>query len=331
MKANALRKARLPALLYANGAGDHFLTLPAARAVARLFPKRLALICENLGRLIFLPNIRFRSSCELTKTRGSRVLLPARLFDADRAAVAIEPCDLLISLNPWHSESVDRLLERLAPHSSVGFFQEFCHHVKLDYSKHSSELAFDIPRALDPSLNFDDFSKPPNFSLQFVKQASRVRNVFPKGFRVLAVHADTGAPKMWPRQRFAQFLDLFLQQRPDFLALIVGWTDMHLETGRHRNRVIPAYRLPLPTSALLVGWSDLFVGIDSCMLHVADLFRVPGVGIFGPTNPAEFGFKFAPHRHVCAQGPLSTLRETEVFEALMHLLAETESCCRQYK
>src|SRR5207244_2604725 len=195
------------------------------------------------------PNIRFRSSCELTKSRGSRVPLPAKLFDADRVAVAIEPCDLLISLNPWHSQSVDRLLERLMPRSSIGFFQEFRQHVKLDYSKHSAELAFDIPRVLDPSLNLDDFSKPPNFSPQFVEQASRVQNVFPKGFRVLAVHADTSAPKMWPREKVLKFLDLFLQHRPDFLVLILWWYDMHLDTGRHRDRIIPAYRLPLPTPA----------------------------------------------------------------------------------
>jgi ADP-heptose:LPS heptosyltransferase len=72
----------------------------------------------------------------------------------------------------------------------------------------------------------------------------------------------------------------------------------------------------------LVGEADLFVGVDSCMLHVADLFRVPGVGLFGPTRPRQWGFRFGLHRHVVTEGDMSEIREDEVLGALEAVLAE---------
>jgi ADP-heptose:LPS heptosyltransferase len=62
----------------------------------------------------------------------------------------------------------------------------------------------------------------------------------------------------------------------------------------------------------LVATADLFVGIDSSMLHAADLARVPGVGLFGPTRAVEWGFRFAPHRHI----DMSTMADITVQSAL---------------
>jgi len=316
-KRPALLNARFPALWISNGLGDHFLSLPAVRAIADLFPGRLTLICLNgMGRNFF-HGIRFKKICEVSVTtvRGRRQ------FDADVVAGKVGSCDLVISLNPWHSPSVDRLLQCLAPDFTVGFDPAFKRQIRLNYGKHSADLAFDVVHALDRSLKLEEFSVAPIFPRPFVKQAQRVWRAFPSGFRVLAVHADTKTHKMWPTRRFIRLLDMFLERWPDFLAVVVGAADLELDRGRHAGRVIPAYGLPLATSALLVAGSDLFVGIDSVMLHVADLFRVPGVGIFGPTSPDEWGFKFAPHRHVCAEGRMATLSETKVLAALEQLLA----------
>jgi len=311
-----LYNARFPALLFSNGLGDHFLNLPAVRALSGLFPGRLTLVGQSNVSRLFFSKLRLRKICDVPMITACG----GRKFDADGVAAAVGPCDLLISLNPWHSPSVDRLLQRLAPRVSVGFFREFEHHVMLNFNKHSAELAFDIPRVFDRSLRLEKFAGPPAFDSRFVLQARRVRRALPADVRVLAVHADTEAPKMWPRQRFIKLLDMFLQRHPDFVAIIVGRSDMRFDRGRQANRIIPCYGLPFVTSALLVGLSDLFVGVDSSMLHAADLFRVPGVGIFGSTSPGEWGFKFGVHRHIRARGKLATLREALVLDALEQVL-----------
>jgi hypothetical protein len=116
---------------------------------------------------------------------------------------------------------------------------------------------------------------------------------------VLVVHADAWwTEKRWPATRFIDLLDRFLSRHRDFVAWVVGMGHEELNVGRERNRIIPYLGLPLDLAMGLVANADLFVGVDSSMLHAADLARVPGVGLFGNTRAAMWGFRFAQHRHV---------------------------------
>jgi ADP-heptose:LPS heptosyltransferase len=317
-----LLEARHPAVIFSNGFGDHLLNLPALRALAQLFPQRLTLVCQTWARETFFSDLPLSHVCEVDMHSGDD---GSRVFDAEGVALNIGPCDLLISLNPWHSDSVDRLIELLSPAGSVGFFPSFQTRLPLDFSKHSAELAFDIPRQIDPRLRLKDFSWPPVFSPRFRQSARRIREIVPARMRVMAVHADTWRVKMWPPERFISLLDDFLDSHPDFVVLVVGRKNLHLDSGRCGDRVIPCYGLAFPASATLVAEADLFLGIDSCMMHVADLFRVPGVGLFGPTNSLEWGFRFGIGRHVCAEGPMEGIEQAAVLEALESLIAETAS------
>jgi ADP-heptose:LPS heptosyltransferase len=68
--------------------------------------------------------------------------------------------------------------------------------------------------------------------------------------------------------------------------------------------------------------ADAFLGVDSCMLHAADLFRVPSVGLFGPTRPSEFGLRFARHRIADGRGSMAALTPDVAAASLDELLAE---------
>jgi len=105
--------------------------------------------------------------------------------------------------------------------------------------------------------------------------------------------------------------------------LLVGRPERTVDTAQWRNasRVIPCYGLSLPSSCCLVAESDFFIGIDSCMLHVADMARVPGVGLFGPTNAKEFGFYIGPHIMIQADGSMDKIAVDIVAEALNQLVA----------
>jgi ADP-heptose:LPS heptosyltransferase len=134
---------------------------------------------------------------------------------------------------------------------------------------------------------------------------------------------DTRANKNWDENRWVESLDAFLDKHTDFIALLVGRPKRPVDTARWRNasRVIPCYGLSLPSSCCLVAESDFFIGIDSCMLHVADMARVPGVGLFGPTNAKEFGFYIGPHIMIQADGSMEKIRVDIVTEALNQLVA----------
>lgn len=312
--------AQHPVAIFANGFGDCLLTLPALRAAASLFPGRLTLVCPPGIASLFFADLPLGAVCGCEM----RQVPQGRTFDAVGLSKRLAGCDLLMSFNTtWHSPDVTLLLELLSPAESVGFFPDFRVVLPRDSDKHSADLAFDVPRRLSPILRLEDFAAPPVFPAKAHQLARQIRAFVPAGARMLVVHADTKPEKMWPAGRFVAVLDEFLGRHPEFIAFVVGSGGLPLDAGRHGKRVMLCYDLPLAVSLALTGEADLFLGIDSCMLHVADFFRVPGVGIFGPTSCAEWGFRVGPHRHVCGDGGrVEHVRTHDVLDAMESILAE---------
>ncbi len=319
-------EAQRPVALFANGIGDTILSLPALRALAALFPHRLSLICNRGAYRLCLSEISICGVVEPWKEDADG----SREFRLTEVADATSGCDLFLSLVPWHSKSVKALLEILSPKLTIGFFPDFDIVLPRDYSKHSADLTFDLPKHLEPSLVLEDYAAPPQFPLQAQREARQLLAPIPPSLRLLAIHTDTLREKMWAHDRFVAVLDIFLERHSDFLVLAVGSIHQPLDTGRHGDRVIPCYGLTLPVSCCLVNQADLFLGVDSCMLHVADLCRVPGVGLFGPTSSDEFGFRFTQHRHVCANRAMDAISVDAVIEALESLMPENTSSCASW-
>lgn len=282
-------------LIYANGIGDHLVTLPAVRALSRLLEGRLRLVtAPEVARLFY----RDVSVGEVAAIPFSGEPGGGKRFDAEWAARRIGRCPLLVSLNPWHSRSMDELLRLVRPEASIGLDPAFDAYVPLDFSLHSADMAFSLVRALDPSLRIDEFSGPPDLDAEARRKGRALVTGLPQGFRAIAVHADTQPWKEWRPEHFRAALHGFLDRRPDYVAFVLGSRDLGLDQGPHGARVLPAIGLSLHASMAVVEASDLFLGVDSCLLHAADLFRTPGVALFGATSAAEWGFRFARHAHM---------------------------------
>jgi len=70
----------------------------------------------------------------------------------------------------------------------------------------------------------------------------------------------------------------------------------HPHTGKIENPALPATlslvnQLTLEESIALIEISDLLIGIDSGLLHIAASLRKPALGLFGPTTPR---LRFSP-------------------------------------
>ena len=138
------------------------------------------------------------------------------------------------------------------------------------------------------------------------------------------VHADTLPEKMWDDKKLSAVIERFLTSHHDFAVLLVGSTPVRIELSEPsaQSRVVPAYGLSLIDSLSLVAWADLFLGVDSCMLHAADFSRVPSVGLFGPTSAQEFGFLIGPNISIQAQSSMAEIEEDKVDRALEAILAD---------
>jgi ADP-heptose:LPS heptosyltransferase len=300
-----------------NGIGDSILNLPALRALATFFQGELTLLCGASAHAHVFRELRLRALVTTAVTASE----PTRKrFDAPAALRAIDACDLFVSLVPWHSCDIDTLLRAWRPNRSVGFDATFDVPLRRDYTKHSAHLAFDAVTTLWPQACFASFLGAPAFDAQARDIAAGLLAALPGNMKCMVVHADTHPSKMWPPDRLAIVLDTFLNRHDDHFCFVVGSQDVGLAASVCTDRIISTIGLPLAAAQCLVAHADLFLGVDSCHLHMADFAAVPSVGLFGPTDAHEFGFLVAPHVAIQASGHMMAIEVADVLAALERVI-----------
>ncbi len=135
------------------------------------------------------------------------------------------------------------------------------------------------------------------------------------------MHLDSKPAKTWPATRSAELLQIFLARHQDIVAVLLGRVPCCADSILEQDRVIAWHSASLIESMWLVTQSDLFLGVDSCFLHAADLGRVPGVGLFGPTQADHFGFRVGPGRTVQGPGTMEGIEVAPVLDALEAILS----------
>jgi len=305
---------RSPSAFIVGGIGDHLIALPALRALAVLMQGRLRLICAPTAREIFFSDIPLAGVHHIDKHYVAELRASSRGRARDYAvlelAAAIGDCDLFLCFDRAVSRSTTVLLRAVQPKKSVGLLPGFDVEIPFDRARHAMDLAFTLPMELAEGLRIEEFAAPSAVPDAALELAKKLRADFPSDAVLLAVHADTKPDKAWPREKLAHALDEFLERHRQVVGIVVGTDAFDGDMAHNRERILSCHGVPLSAAFAIIGVSDLFLGIDSCMLHVADLHRVPGVGLFGPTDPAEFGFRFARHLHVRA----ATMNEISVAE-----------------
>jgi len=313
---------RNPAALIVGGIGDHLIALPALRAVASLTQGRLQLLCIPTAREIFFPDLALAAVHPMHHYHLHQIgaapaaHAPDYRENAERElAAVIGHCDLFLSFERAVHPSTTALLRVLKPQKSIGLLPGFDIEIPFHHTPHAMDLAFALPKELATDLRIEDFASPPKLPDAALALAGKLRADLPREAVLLAVHADTKPDKAWPPAKLGQLLNEFLDLHRHAIAIVVGVTPFTVDIGRNRQRVLSCHGIPLPAAFAIVGLCDLFLGIDSCMLHAADLYGIPGVGLFGPSDPSEFGFRFVRHLHVKA-ATMNEISVTDVANAL---------------
>ena len=310
---------RNPTALIINGVGDHLIALPAVRALSTLMPGRLRLLCLPSARELFFSDLEFAAvhDVDLFESSADRSN-DYRDYAVGPLATAVGDCDLFLSFERQSSPSTATLLRTLKPKESIGLLPEFGVEIPFSSATHASDLAFAIPKQLAPALRIEDFVSPPQLPDAVSALARKLRADLPPNSILLAVHAETKPDKTWSSLKLAEVLDELLALHRHLIVVVVGVAPFAVEVGRNRERLLCCHGVPLTVALSVIGACDLFLGIDSCMLHMADLCRVPSVGLFGPTEPIEFGFRFARHVHVSAP-TMDQISVAAVLDALQRL------------
>lgn len=126
-----------------------------------------------------------------------------------------------------------------------------------------------------------------------VRQVERRLRHEGKGVKTLIVihTGPTWEVKEWPQKSWCELVARLTTQGR-VLVIQIGEDRTAYGKSRESIRVAGAMnwigKLTIGQTLALLSLADLFVGIDSGVLHLAGAVNTPCVGIFGPTDPACF-------------------------------------------
>jgi ADP-heptose:LPS heptosyltransferase len=323
MKTPLITTFERPAVFFVNAFGDQLITLPAVRALASLFPNGIQLLLGE-GMCSFLYGGLAVRECPV-RVRWEN--FDEKKIDVERIAPHTENCDLFLCLSTFSSPSLLDLAHRMGARWTMGWFDIFDQSVPFDPTKHWFDLYFEFPKQFRSELCFDDFSSPPSCSAAAKRAAQLfVHKHVAVGSRILFVHPETKPEKMWDRAAFSWVLEQFLEEHPEFVVFTTSVNPYPLDLGCHAHRAVWVDE-HLELAFAIMSHADLFLGIDSCFLHAADLWRLPGVALFGASeasDPKQWGFRLSPRtRLVSAEKSLDRIQREDVLTALCEVAAVT--------
>jgi len=104
--------------------------------------------------------------------------------------------------------------------------------------------------------------------------------------------------KAWPPERFAELADQLVSQYG--CQVLIGGSHQDIDLAQQIrqmakcNPIVMAGRTTIKQFAAIAKKSVLFVGSDSGAMHIASAVGTPVVGMFGPSNPREWGPRGGP-------------------------------------
>lgn len=306
-------------VFFANGLGDYILTLPSLRALAWRLPTPLTLVTDDCPADLLFGDVGFS---EIVMVPMSRLdWSTARSFDAASLSKRIGDADYFISLVPWDSIALRRLIEGSNFEATFGFGPGFDFSLRLDPDRHAADRSFDLVKKFGEDFDIMDFAEPISLPSHFVTAASRIRQAVGGDRRILVVHEETSTPaKRWDSNRMRRMLETITAERPDLTAILVSRYGASFDIRGLEDQVVSIDRVSFGFFLALIAEADAFVGVDSVGFHAADLSQTPAVGLFGPTRPEEWGGRFSPCAHVYGAGSMERISVEAVLAAVRSIM-----------
>ena len=117
---------------------------------------------------------------------------------------------------------------------------------------------------------------------------------------LVLIHPGPSYPvKHWPRESWNALVEEFHRHGVRSIAQLGARAGSYANTQQFQpitGVVSLVQQLSLPETVALIAQADLFVGLDSGLLHVAASVRTPAVGLWGPTSH-QFLYAESESRH----------------------------------
>jgi ADP-heptose:LPS heptosyltransferase len=302
---------------YEGGLGDAYIQLPALRALHHLYGDKLTVITTEMYQRIYATESFSRVLTIITEPTRTH-----HKFDLQVLMDYLKDADLFIDLNCWYlPEEYDAFI-RSRPYPTIGRFTFFNKYLQPDYSINSFDNSFNLIQLLDATLSLETFAAPPAPPQAVQDYLTRTRALLGDELLLFGIHDETKPEKMWRPERFEQLINRLLATYPNAGVLLLSRrTSICIDKIEEPDRVLQ-FTQPFQFEEIagLVQLSDFFISIDSVFLHLADLCRIPAIGLFGPTSPEEWGLRFTQgHTIAAGSGKVEDISVDEVFDSIRKL------------
>jgi ADP-heptose:LPS heptosyltransferase len=147
--------------------------------------------------------------------------------------------------------------------------------------------------------------------------------------RLLAVHPGSGSErKNWPEEHWQELLQRIVSETNWRVLLVGGEAEETRLQGL--SSLVPVERLniavcqPLPELATRLAGSDVFIGHDSGITHLAAAVGLSGITLWGETNPSVWQPRSARFELLQDNGGLACLAPDRVLKTLVRLMQDKE-------
>ena len=297
------------------------LTLPSIRALAQNLDSRVSLVTDDCPSELLFGDAGFSSilNVDMSRTGPGQ----PRHFNAARVIKLLSDVDFFISLVPWSSRSLQDVIGKSSFKATFGFGLGFDFGLWPDPNKHAADRSFDLVKKFNKDLEITDFAYPIKLPQEMMTAASQVRSAIGDNRKILVVHEETSTPeKCWDPSRMRQMLETVTSERDNLTAIVVSRRGPSFDIRGLEDRVVSIEKVSFEFFLALIAEADVFVGVDSVGLHAADLWNIPAVGLFGPTRPEEWGFRFSTSgSHIYGTGDMTNIEVDAVVNELNRVMS----------
>ncbi|MCR4333499.1 MAG: hypothetical protein NUV60_00540 [Patescibacteria group bacterium] len=148
-------------------------------------------------------------------------------------------------------------------------------------------------RVLEPlNIFFDDTKKRLGFSEDAKRNVENVLNKIVGSYTYLVgISAGVGnKEKLWDPEKFAAVANYFIQKRGAHIVVLGGKSDAPesakmIAAIEDKSKISDATLTSIDDLKAMIAKLDVFVGVNTGPIYIAEAFDVPTVDLIGPVNP----------------------------------------------
>lgn len=196
----------------------------------------------------------------------------------------------------------------------------------------------------DAKQNMILFNPTINVSIEdfYINFKSQKKDIIDYPF--ISVQISAGNSKVtyknWPVDYWIIFLQMLLQEYPEKRIVLLGDENeveiaakIKNETGSRVNSLVGKTSITEAMSA--IGQSELFIGLDGGLMHLAVALKKPTFTIWGPSSVTLYGYKEYNSIHKCVSlnlpcSPCSAWINANHTKATNPILCPDHACMQQF-